>query len=65
VAADGEQELMVRGGQPDRLRLLLTPVQVLAQARPQPEQPLIIRVFELKSHHIIDITALERSQRDE
>ncbi len=59
VAADGQQKLVMSRRQPDDLGLLLAPVQVLAQTRPQPQETLVIRVLQLKSHH--DMTVLHRT----
>ena len=42
VAADREEELVLRGGQPGERRLLLAPPQEPPQARPQLEEPSIV-----------------------
>jgi hypothetical protein len=58
---DSQQKLVMRRRQADRLRLLLAPVQVLAQARTESQQLLVVRVLQLKSHH--DTTLLQRALR--
>ena len=45
-SADGQQKLVMSRRQPDDLGLLLAPVQVLAQTRPQPQETLVIRVLQ-------------------
>ena len=44
VAADGEQELMLGGGDPARGGLLLAPVEELAESGAQLQQPPVVRV---------------------
>jgi len=56
MPADGQQQLMVCWGQAHSLRLLLTPAEVLAQACPQLQQPLVILVLQLKPDHQYDVT---------
>jgi hypothetical protein len=53
MAADGEQQLVLLGGEPDGGRLLTTPVQELAQCRAEGEQPLVIAVLETFYRHTI------------
>ena len=60
VAADGQQKLVMSRRQPDDLGLLFAPVKVLAQTRPQHQEPLVIRVLQLKSHH--NPTVLHRTR---
>ncbi len=44
VPADGEQQLMLRGGQARRFRLLLAPMQELAQTGSEREETLVVGV---------------------